>query len=186
MLNNNSNIAHIFKGRSSISKILKNDVVVWRQRLLPVGYTQLEYIQTDGKAYIDTGIVIPVEVEEKQKYKFEYRGVMDSHPTVSTYAVDGVGGGKTGFYVGISRDGRFGYFGANDLSIGDVITTANEPHIFTIDYVNGNAYFDGTLMVSNVVPRIGLGVQTLGVFCYNSNQKGTSIHTGAKRYWVKL
>ena len=152
---------------------------------LPAEYTRLKYIETDGNAYIDTNILMSIEIEEKRKYKFEYKGVMDSDPIVSKYAVDGVGGAKTGFYVGISQDGKFGYFGDNDLSVGDVIT-ANEPHIFTIDYVNGDAYLDGIKQISGVIPRLGTEAQTIGVFCYNSGSKGLSIHKGAKRYWVKL
>ena len=40
----------------SVEQVSVNGVVLWRKSLLPSGYTQLEYIESTGTQYIDTGI----------------------------------------------------------------------------------------------------------------------------------
>ena len=49
-------IGGVFNGTTEIAKIMKNNVVVYENRLLPYGYRQLEYIQSTGTQYIDTGV----------------------------------------------------------------------------------------------------------------------------------
>ena len=41
----------------NVEQVSVNGVVLWRKSLLPSGYTQLEYIESTGTQYIDTGIV---------------------------------------------------------------------------------------------------------------------------------
>lgn len=40
----------------SVEQVSVNGVVLWRKGLLPSGYTQLEYIESTGTQWIDTGI----------------------------------------------------------------------------------------------------------------------------------
>lgn len=40
----------------NVEQVAVNGVVLWRKSLLPSGYTQLEYIESTGTQYIDTGI----------------------------------------------------------------------------------------------------------------------------------
>ena len=40
----------------NVEQVSVNGVVLWRKSLLPSGYTQLEYIESTGTQYIDTGI----------------------------------------------------------------------------------------------------------------------------------
>ena len=41
----------------NVEQVSVNGVVLWRKSLLPSGYTQLEYIESTGTQYIDTGIL---------------------------------------------------------------------------------------------------------------------------------
>ncbi len=41
----------------NVKQVSVNGVVLWKKGLLPVGYTQLEYIESTGTQYIDTGVV---------------------------------------------------------------------------------------------------------------------------------
>ena len=40
----------------NVEQVSVNGVVLWRKSLLPSGYTQLEYIESTGTQYIDTGV----------------------------------------------------------------------------------------------------------------------------------
>lgn len=46
MLKGNNSISSVIKGSSNISKILFNNIEVWRKGLLPKSYTELEYIES--------------------------------------------------------------------------------------------------------------------------------------------
>ncbi len=41
----------------NVTQIAVGDIVLWSKSKLPAGYTEVEYLQSDGNQYIDTGIV---------------------------------------------------------------------------------------------------------------------------------
>ncbi len=53
----NQTIGAVYKGSTPIRKIYKGNVLVW-ERELPYGYTQVDYIESTGTQYIDSGISI--------------------------------------------------------------------------------------------------------------------------------
>ena len=59
----------VFKGTAEIAKIFKGINLVYKKRLLPYGYRQLEYIESTGTQYIDTG----VKNVNSTKFTYEYK-----------------------------------------------------------------------------------------------------------------
>ena len=49
-------IGGVFKGTTEIAKIFKGTTLVYNKSILPPGYTELEYIESTGTQYIDTGL----------------------------------------------------------------------------------------------------------------------------------
>lgn len=43
-------------GEVNLKELYINNTLVWKAGILPIGYTQLDYIETDGNSWIDTGI----------------------------------------------------------------------------------------------------------------------------------
>ncbi len=70
----NQTICAIYKGSTPIEKIYKGGVLVWKSKQgeLPYGYTQIDYIESTGTQYIDTGY-IPVQNDE-----FEIKNITSS------------------------------------------------------------------------------------------------------------
>jgi len=50
-----TSISSIYKGNTKIVKIYKGLDLVYQSSLLPSGYTELEYLESTGSQYIDTG-----------------------------------------------------------------------------------------------------------------------------------
>ena len=115
----------------------------WRVRGLPEGYTKLEYIQTSGTQWIDTGIVPNQDSRA-------------SMVMMATYAIEGTirNAYAGGAYGGSSwSDNSFGFYGAaasgspiffnykTDTST-SITMQANSKYIFELDknkfYLNGN------------------------------------------------
>ena len=71
----------------SVKQVSSNGVVLWKKGLLPNGYTQLEYLQSDSKAYIDTGIAGGVDTLEVG-CKFSYSKLVAYGAVYGNYVDD--------------------------------------------------------------------------------------------------
>lgn len=113
-------------------------------RELPEGYTQLEYIETNGDEYIDTGIVLDVNSTPRMKVVADM-AITDTSTTI--WRVSGVGAQPPVFYFGISGNGN-NVFAYGDGSADVLLSTTanNERHIWILDAKNKKFSISNTLV----------------------------------------
>ena len=104
---------------------------------LPSGYTQFEYIESNGTQYIDPDVSYTKDSVFNLKVEADI-AIVDT--TVSNWRVSGSGNvtnQTTVFYFGIRGDGNIWGYGAGTQDLSTGITSDNNRHIFTLDGESG-------------------------------------------------
>ncbi len=137
-------------------------------------YTKLEYIESNGTQYIDTGVSISPSNGRKLKY------VIDSQMTgsLSSANINGSGWGASpyfnSFYVGFFQGIMYYGNGRTDESVSGTAADNNR-HIFTYDAKNGVASISGIKEVSFTYQEPD-GALPLLLFGY-SQHNNTPLHS---------
>ena len=99
--------------------------------VLPAGYTQLEWIESTGTQYIDTGIIVKANTLVKSSFEF-------TSATPSTRRLFGMIAGPSSGTMGYREQYNFYWF----TSIGATTSSVSK---HTVDFnADGNVYLDGT------------------------------------------
>lgn len=143
--------------------------------ILPSGYTQLEYIQSNGSQYIDTGFTPNQDTRVVVDFQFielSARFLFGTRRTVSA----------GGFTFNISSDGRWATAYGNTGNI--FIGTANtERHI--VDKNKNLLYFDG-ILEETLKQNEFTSPQSLAIFACNTPSSGYANKAKAKIYSFKI
>ena len=125
-------------GKSAISQCQRHCDAGTYLQLLPSGYTQLEYIQTTGTQYIDTGVVMNTLVTPTMSLTLQY-------DNTNTDQQSGVAVKSAYFKVGILKTASTFFCNTNtddtDVTFGPADTNK---HTFVIDTANATCSLDNT------------------------------------------
>lgn len=139
---------------------------------LPSGYTQLEYIESSGTQYIDTGITI-----SSTTYK-QLRFVLDNEYLSfdgSYWLVNGCSGNGVVYYFGAATGGAIYYGnGTADISANGTASTGRQTIEF--DPTNGRYVFGSTLSLTGLTFNAPTGSSNFHLFAYNKGS-ASDCHT---------
>ena len=122
---------------------LKNLGYVWEDDIKESTYTQLEYIESTGGQYIDSGFVITNQ--NFNLLRIEIDAVLDVDGENTQWELNGTAGGSPYCGLGISNTGLLSY-GAGDrirTTSVSIATKKTERHLYVMDYKNKALYIDG-------------------------------------------
>lgn len=146
-----------------------------QSRILPSGYRQLEYIESTGTQYIDTGISAPngfnatVVLQINEHSGYDYPRIIGSHNTSSPY-------GRNGCCARWMNGFQLSY--GNGYPVWTTTILPNTDYTIEVQTFLRNAYLkvNGTTVLSNS------SIQTLSandiwifydLYCKNVSKKGT-------------
>lgn len=131
---------------------------------LPEGYTQVEYIQSSGTQYIDTGVVVNSSTYNR------YRFLLDTeYTTVSSsyYLIHGCSAPGAIYYCGLSNTGQIVY-GNGTLDMGTSVTVAAGRYSIDFDPHNGKYVFGGVLTLTGITFNAPSSSRNIFLFAYNN------------------
>ena len=171
-----------YVGSTEVSKMYKGDVLVYSSTPIPLPYdAEIEYLETDGTAYIDTGIS-PASITPTMEARI-YRTKVRS----ATYVcgADGSGNGRFSFAHSSAQRIELRLGNYNQYSgYGD--TGWN---VLKIDWPNRTKYIDGVLKGTSTAAQMDgeRSEQSILIFCMNS-ASGTlsAIKSGNRFSYFKL
>ncbi|MBO4683113.1 MAG: hypothetical protein J5611_00840 [Alphaproteobacteria bacterium] len=152
-----------------------------QMQTLPAGYTQLEYIESTGTQYIDTGI--NVSATTGNNIRIESDGNFGT--AENGWAVDGSGHPYLQLYIGLDPN-RYIAFGNN---WGDVKTTFRETdvsgrHLYKVDYINGVVSRDD-IILTNFTTKLDPQASAHNLFIFGWTPS-RELQINAKKYGVKI
>lgn len=118
----------------NVTQVAIGDVVLWKKSLLPVGYTQLEYIASNGTQYIDTGFTF----DDTTKAHFVFEKTGDNIGQLTS-------GRATAFFgANHSNNSQACILGWNNINyvrggMGTFAPALNTKTDVVVDYTSGNA-----------------------------------------------
>ena len=121
---------------------------------LPSGYTQLEYIESNGAQYIDTGL------KPTQDYSMTIK-CQSTGTSNNTYAACDTNWQNTGFFIGVS------VFEFGNASTMTAQNYGENPIVLTLDKTGG--YKDGVKVWNNTSTNTFQTVSNLTLFALNRN-----------------
>ena len=178
-------INKIFLGGKSISKVFKGNKLVYQ--MLPNEYQEVEYIESTGTQYIDTGIY-PYKTTEKLVFSYtdltvgsvkRFTALYDSgeSPTVRYYGVE------------ITTDGNFKVFTYDAVNQYKLATPDTNKHTLLFNDNNNKVFFDGVEKAQNSkfdLPR--QATLTLPIFRTTTRSETTNLTSriAGRLYNLKL
>lgn len=158
------------------------NMVTPKRRSLPAGYYRLDYIESTGTQWIDTGVSVSPTNAPKLKT------VVDKiSTTTGKFALDGTAYGGSpytnGFYIGVDENGNIAY--ADGRAIVRTTTAYDGTRrVFTYDAPNGTLDVAGLFSQSFTfrAPDAGLNFYLFG---YNGASNGADCYSG-KIYAAQL
>ena len=121
---------------------------------LPSGYTQLEYIESSGAQYIDTGL------KPTQDYSMTIK-CQSTGTTSNTYAGCDTNWKNTGFFIGVE------VFEFGNAGMASIQNHGEDPIVLTLDKTGG--YKDGVKTWNNTSTATFQTVSNLTLFALNRN-----------------
>jgi len=128
---------------------------------VPAEYTRLEYIETNGKQYIDTGFV--VSADRRLDVDFQVvdpvlTGTGGSAGVAGAYLTGGTKGGR--FQIAYSRTKDYITMGVGNLMVNspDIIPKDTNRHTASLDAYNGKLIFDGKVVGEMAPAELGFTV----------------------------
>lgn len=168
------------------SILIRRANVVYSGGRLPSGYTELAYLQSDGRAFINSGVKVYECDRVRAKASFSTLSSSTNQYLVGSRVGSATSGTAIAFGIYHSDHGGLTYYKASwpDNAVG-VAIAANQ--VFTYDAVIGTSSqsftVDGTLKdTGSASISKGSGSNTLGIFCMFAggssryNQSGTRIY----------
>lgn len=124
------------------------------ESVLPSGYTQLEYIESSGTQYIDTGL------KPTQDYSMTIK-CQSTGTTSNTYAGCDTNWQNTGFFIGVE------VFEFGNVGMDRIQNHGEDPIVLTLDKTGG--YKDGVKTWNNASTATFQTVSNLTLFALNRN-----------------
>ena len=138
---------------------------------LPEGYTELEYIESTGTQYIDSGV--PVGPNTIQGLRVIADISINYQDNV--WAVSGCGNGNPTFYVGCSGSNQFAYGnGMTDIQTG--IAFINGRHLYDLNVPGKTYYVDSIVSISDITFAIPSASRNFFISAYSTADIGTMLH----------
>ena len=150
---------------------------------LPTGYTELEYIESTGAQYIDTGVLPTNNIGVSIKYAF-------TELSAQKYIF---GSYSPHYYLGIDSSftemmGSYGNTAGNyviGISISNVVV--NQPYEFNINYYNsGMAEFVGIKSVQLTPKTFSSNTVTMNMFGVNVNGVTGQYKSESRIYYMRI
>ena len=178
-------INKIFLGGTPISKVFKGNKLVYQ--MLPNEYQEVEYIESTGTQYIDTG-VYPYKTTEK--LVFSYTDLTVGSVKRFTALYDSQGSPTVRYYgIEITIDDNFKVFTYDAGNQYTLASADTEKHILVFNDVNNKVYFDGVQKAQNSkfdLPR--RSTLTLPIFRTTTRSETTNLTSriSGRLYSLKL
>lgn len=147
-----SDIAKAYVGSSEVSKMYLGSDLVYENT--PPYDSKIEYIQTDGTAYIDTGIA-PSDISPIMEITIYLPSASSNH-----YPVGSDGSGNTRFSVGRTNN-------RIELRLGNYRSVSSKPanwYTVKLDGSNGETYIDGTLLYTSTIDPLTFNTYSIQIF----------------------
>lgn len=178
IIKNNKQITSVFKGTNKINKIFKGLSLVYTASRLPSGYQEVEYIQTTGTQYINTGYApnqnskmwLDYQITELQSAMFA--GARKTSPSPARYFTINSGFKSTKMYA------AFGTSGNIDL---DKITTNRVQTQIGSDGI----YYNNVLKYTPSITTFQLSENVL-LFAVMQNSSDITLYSKVKIYACKI
>jgi len=164
-------VKNMMFGTRQVKKVYKGSQVVWG--VLPIGYTEVKYLQSSGTQYINTAFIPSSET----KVEIQYYLVTRTYPSALFGSRNAIGSKEFCVFLNDNTTGhkfRFDYAEAgvqgNSHATSSAISYPNILYIITKDkeknYVNGNAD-------NSNPPQVFTGDYPIYLYCINTG--GTTI-----------
>lgn len=164
----------IFHGTDEIIRVYKGGDKIWEKLLLPSGYQRIEYIESTGEQYIDTGYIPSDKTSIKTEYLYEKAdtygvifGCCAGSPS-ATYAGNGV------LRILPSKaNAALNRVGWGDTTSGSMIAIssgAEENTKYSLYYDKAEMYIDGVLVGTSATGETAWeGTYPIYLFARNTN-----------------
>lgn len=137
---NGNTSKNIIYNNQEVARLIYNNVLVWQKQRLPQGYQEVEYIETTGTQYIDTGFIANQDTRFVLKIKYIAGNFIFGSDGDSTGRLNAVGLNKS-----TSRDTfRWHYDSQKLKDNGDFVYGT----IYDIDINKNIMYLDGELIAT--------------------------------------
>ena len=168
-----------YVGSTGVDKMYKGDVLVYSSAPIPLPYdAEVEYLETDGTAYIDTGIA-PSSIRpilEVEIYRKNFTSIV--------YPVGSDGSGNTRFSIGIVRSA------STELRIGSYKQlSAYKSQVFykiKLNSITGQGHIDDTLVWTGTK---NAATNTYPILLFTSTNSTGGVRTigaGVRIAWCKI
>ena len=174
-----SNVKSIVIPEGEVFSIMRGAELLWQKHVTPI-YTELEYIQSTGTEWINTGIY-PTDSTIKIEVKIAYN-------STTTGQLMGAGtSGSERFNFGIeSNRFRFGFGGSWFDANSEVLQADIEPHIWVLDANTKTGSIDGVIATTTNTYNPS-GSRAVVLFARGTSTVAESGNrTKGKMYWVKI
>lgn len=139
---------------------------------LPSGYKRLEYIQSSGTQYVNTGITINATTYKKYRFLFDI-----GYPSISGsyWLVNGNSGSNVIYYFGLSNTGKIVYGNGTTDVFGSVTATTGR-YLVDFNPSDGSYKFGSLQNLTGLTFNAPSGSQNFYLFAYNKGN-GQDMHT---------
>ena len=150
-------------------------------------YTQLEYIESTGGQYIDSGFVITNQ--NFNLLRIEIDAVLDVDGENTQWELNGTAGGSPYCGLGISNTGLLSY-GAGDrirTTSVSIATKKTERHLYVMDYKNKALYIDGEKIANCSITDLTSKSFSKNFYLFASNSSNEAIYNKQiRKYSIKI
>ena len=138
---------------------------------LPNGYTQLEYIQSSGTQYINTGITINATTYKRYRFLFDI-----GYPSIggSYWMVNGNSSSNVIYYFGLSNTGLIVY-GNGTADVHGSVTATTGRYLIDFNPAGGSYKFGDLQNLTGLTFNAPRGSQNFYLFAYNKGN-GQDMH----------
>lgn len=139
---------------------------------LPSGYKRLEYIQSSGTQYVDSGVTINSTTYKKYRFLFDI-----GYPSIGgTYwLVNGISSGNVTYYFGLSNTGKIVY-GNGTADVYGSVTASTGRYLVDFNPASGSYKFGDLQNLTSLTFNTPSGSQNFYLFAYNKGN-GQDMHT---------
>ena len=139
---------------------------------LPNGYKRLEYIQSTGTQYVNTGITINATTYKSYRFLFDI-----GYPSIggSYWLVNGNSGSNVIYYFGLSNTGSIVY-GNGTADVNGSVTAPTGRYLVDFNPAGGSYKFGDLQHLTGLTFNAPSGSQNFYLFAYNKGN-GQDMHT---------
>lgn len=163
-----SNVQNIVIPEGEVAVISRNGEILWQKARLPLEYQEVEYLESTGTQWIDTGVLATKTTD------FEFVGAITENT-------------KTGWIVGaptwVGIHKKLGTVAVTQTSSGHTYVPVGICEVFTIGLFGDKAYFNGA--ETNTLTR-NKSTMTLFLFAYHHTNNTGSITSAIRMNSFKI